>query len=124
MQEQGRAWLVRAQNADGGWGGDAGVPSTVEETGVAVAALAAGAADYRNTEILQRGTAWLLAQTAEPAAVPASPCGLYFSSLWYAEHLYPRLFALEALARLADGVYRGGLGNPAASANASRSRYS
>src|SRR5262249_58638605 len=36
---RGVAWLLSAQNADGGWGGAAGVPSSVEETALAVEVL-------------------------------------------------------------------------------------
>jgi len=36
----GVEWLVRARNADGGWGGAAGVSSSIEETALALAALA------------------------------------------------------------------------------------
>ena len=38
----GRAvgWLVSVQNADGGWGGDEGTKSSIEETALAVDALA------------------------------------------------------------------------------------
>src|SRR3989442_11024674 len=35
------AWLLRAQNPDGGWGGARDVPSSIEETALAVNALAA-----------------------------------------------------------------------------------
>jgi squalene-hopene/tetraprenyl-beta-curcumene cyclase len=42
----GRAveWLVSVQNADGGWGGDKGVESSIEETALAMNALAEAAA--------------------------------------------------------------------------------
>ena len=33
------AWLLEAQNADGGWGGSRAVPPSIEETGVVLAAL-------------------------------------------------------------------------------------
>ena len=146
MAEHATAWLVRVQNPDGGWGGDAGAPSAVEETGVALTALAAmmpgdglgltggtPACDPEDrvapagflhlverprprghrepvrpcagtSDALHRGVVWLVAHTAEPATIPASPCGLYFSSLWYSEQLYPRLFALEALKRVVSRI--------------------
>ena len=31
-----RTWLLSAQNDDGGWGGDAGVTPTIEETALAL----------------------------------------------------------------------------------------
>src|SRR5262249_23460943 len=36
---RGVAWLLDAQNVDGGWGGAKGVPSSVEETALAVEVL-------------------------------------------------------------------------------------
>src|SRR4029077_13482780 len=36
---RGIAWLLAAQNADGGWGGAGGVPSSMEETALAVEVL-------------------------------------------------------------------------------------
>ena len=36
---RGVAWLLAAQNADGGWGGAAGTPSSIEETALAVEVL-------------------------------------------------------------------------------------
>ena len=40
MQASGARWLLAAQNADGGWGGAPDVPSSLEETALAVDALA------------------------------------------------------------------------------------
>ena len=37
--QRGIAWLMGAQNADGGWGGAAGAPSSIEETALALEAL-------------------------------------------------------------------------------------
>jgi squalene-hopene/tetraprenyl-beta-curcumene cyclase len=37
---RGINWLLRAQNADGGWGGDVATPSTIEETAIAIEGLA------------------------------------------------------------------------------------
>jgi squalene-hopene/tetraprenyl-beta-curcumene cyclase len=89
------AWLVRAQNADGGWGRDANGASTVEETGLALAALAGRADD----EALALGAHWIGRRFQAGKMAPA-PIGLYFSSLWYSERLYPVLFALFGLSRV------------------------
>ncbi len=40
MAARGVGWLLSAQGADGGWGGDAGLPPSVEETALATEALA------------------------------------------------------------------------------------
>lgn len=92
---RGRAFLVAAQNADGGWGRDAAGHSTVEETALAVSALAGSGAH----DAAERGTAWLCRRAAAADLTPA-PIGLYFASLWYAERLYPVIFAVTALGRV------------------------
>ena len=96
---RGVAWLLDAQQADGGWGGARGVCSTIEETGVALSGLvAAGAleADDRVARAIARGCEWLIDATTNPHE-PA-PIGLYFARLWYYEELYPLIFALQGLA--------------------------
>lgn len=94
------AWLLDAQNADGGWGGDRGVASSIEETGVALAALGRSLPDGEDSRMLNaigRAARWLIAATCERQILPA-PVGLYFARLWYYEALYPLLFGLEGLA--------------------------
>ena len=87
-------WLVRAQNADGGWGGAEQTPASVEETGLALHALAA-ADDCHDA--IDRGLDYLQRAFDEPTSPPAQPIGLYFSALWYSEERYPLLFAAAAL---------------------------
>jgi squalene-hopene/tetraprenyl-beta-curcumene cyclase len=104
------AWLLSVQNGDGGWGGSSGIVSSIEETALAVDALAEMLLHERvNTATLSReamdsavnrGAVWLIANTAEGRSVPASPIGLYFARLWYAEELYPLTFALSALGKV------------------------
>ena len=103
----GRAfqWLLAAQNADGGWGGAAGVVSSIEETALAVDALAEAllrglaAENEAALAAIHRGTDWLIARTAGGTSVPAAPIGLYFARLWYFEELYPLVFSLSALGK-------------------------
>ncbi len=92
-------YLKRAQNADGGWGRDACGRSTVEETGLALSALAGHADSGADMETLVRGARWLTRRVRSSELAPA-PIGLYFSSLWYSEKLYPLIFALAGLGRL------------------------
>jgi squalene-hopene/tetraprenyl-beta-curcumene cyclase len=94
--------LIRAQNPDGGWGGGPGVPSSIEETALAMSGLAAGgAAGETETErAVRHGLAWLNGATAEGTVFPTSPIGLYFARLWYAEELYPIIFATGAVGAL------------------------
>ena len=96
LLERGRDWLLRAQHADGGWGGAPGVTPTIEETGLALTALAAVPGD-RVAEAVRRGVAWIVERTDGGRTTPAAPIGLYFARLWYSETLYPLIFAVEGL---------------------------
>lgn len=91
-------WLLRAQNADGGWGGGPGVPSSIEETAVAVQALAqALPRDASVRPNLERGISRLAELTEGGRRFDASPIGFYFARLWYFERLYPLIFTVGAL---------------------------
>ena len=97
LRRDAAAFLVRAQNADGGWGGEHGCPVSMEETALAVEALA----DVQEqAPALARGREKLLQLIAAGAWRSASPIGLYFARLWYFERLYPLIFASSALGRL------------------------
>ena len=90
------AFLFNIQNADGGWGGAAGMESTVEETSLAAEALLAFET-YRNSAFL--GIRWLRARVSDGSVSEPSPIGFYFAKLWYFERLYPLVFAVSALRR-------------------------
>jgi hypothetical protein len=94
VTERGRYFLRQAQNPDGSWGGDAGVPGTMEETALALGALA-GKEDLASCT---RAVRWLDQQYSNRGPV-ASPIGLYFASLWYDEDLYPHTAYLEGISR-------------------------
>jgi squalene-hopene/tetraprenyl-beta-curcumene cyclase len=94
MVERGRQWLLRAQNPDGGWGGAAGAPSSIEETALALEALTAVGT---RGEVLARGVSWLVERTQGGTAFSPTPIGFYFAKLWYYEELYSVLFTLGAL---------------------------
>ncbi len=93
-------WLLGAQNDDGGWGGDQGVPSGIEETALAVSALA-GLPGAAERAAVSRAAEWIARSTCGGQDTPASPIGLYFARLWYFESLYPLIFAVDALRRVA-----------------------
>ena len=101
---KGLRWLLAARNADGGWGGGGDAPSTIEETALAVAALAgvAGA-----EPAVRGGAAWLVSQTMGGTQFEAAPIGLYFAQLWYSEQLYPVIFTVQALERVVAAGERG-----------------
>lgn len=94
MLRRGQGYLIGAQNTDGGWGAQGGTPSTIEETSVALRALAADGPP----ELLARGVRWLVHATRGGHSLTPSPIGLYFARLWYAEELYPVVFSASALA--------------------------
>ena len=99
----GRAleWLAAAQNADGGWGGAPGCPSSVEETALVLEALATVSAPL--TDALQnavsRGVGWLVEKVESGTWREPAPIGFYFAKLWYHERLYPLIFTVGALGR-------------------------
>jgi squalene-hopene/tetraprenyl-beta-curcumene cyclase len=90
MIERAVGFLHRAQLPEGGWGGDANGPESIEETSLASEAL-----------INPRGVARLLHQI-ESNEFLATPIGLYFARLWYYERLYPIIFATSALGKIAS----------------------
>jgi len=115
MVSGGVEWLLSAQNADGGWGGTNGVDSSVEETALAVDALAGLLrrfkidADWKEgldavAEVMEAavcfGTGWLIDRTKGQERLRAQPIGFYFASLWYYEQLYPWIFSAAALQKV------------------------
>ncbi len=88
--------LAAMQHADGGWGGGAGGPSSVEETALALEALAGTA----QVAAVGRGAEWLVARVESGAWREPAPIGFYFAKLCYYERLYPLIFTVGALRKL------------------------
>lgn len=88
---QGLAWLLKAQHASGGWGGDIGCPPSIEETGLALAALRILP---DTSAALTLGEHWLDEATQGGTHFPSAPIGFYFARLWYYEALYPVVFSV------------------------------
>jgi len=100
---KGTEYLLGVQNGDGGFGGAAGTVSTIEETALALEALAAGQHtldDPRLPGACDRATRWIIDHTDGGRSFPPTPIGLYFARLWYYEELYPVVFTVAALRRL------------------------
>lgn len=103
MLQRACDYLVISQHPTGGWGPQGGAAPSLEETSVALAALAGSAAP----DVLIRGVQWLIETSRGGHKTPASPIGLYFARLWYAEALYPLIFSIQALNMIKhDNQYR------------------
>lgn len=100
MARRAAAWLAAAQKSDGSWSGGGDWPASIEETALALEALA-GREGYEST--VDRGTAWLVERVERNEWLQASPIGFYFAKLWYYEKLYPAIYTCGALNRIAAG---------------------
>ncbi|MBR9801645.1 squalene--hopene cyclase [bacterium] len=97
--QRGLEFLQSIQNADGGWGGAMGTPSSVEETSLALEALVHARG---SREAVERGAHWLMKKLAAGEIDETTPIGFYFAKLWYFEQLYPLIFATAALRHARD----------------------
>ncbi len=97
MLERALAWLAARQDDEGGWSGAVNAVASVEETALAVEALA-GTEQVRAVE---RGAAWLAAQVERGTWREPAPIGFYFARLWYYERLYPQIWTVAALGKVA-----------------------
>ncbi|MBM3965848.1 MAG: squalene--hopene cyclase [Planctomycetes bacterium] len=110
----GLTWVLRSQNPDGGWGGEYDVPSSIEETALAIESLTACISKHASISgskllsdsdhdatlsAIRSGLQWLFDATQAGTAFPASPIGFYFAKLWYFEKLYPLVYTVAALNR-------------------------
>ena len=103
-RSRGVEWLLAAQDPTGGWGGTPGIEPSVEETALAVHALASPVlnevdAAGRIRASVERGATWLARAIDDDRHREATPIGFYFANLWYFEALYPLIFAVGALGR-------------------------
>jgi squalene-hopene/tetraprenyl-beta-curcumene cyclase len=98
MWREGLDWLYRNQNPDGGWGGGSGTPSSIEETALAITALAGDTRSERES-VIKSGIQWLVKETKNGTKFPSSPIGFYFAKLWYFERIYPLVWTVEAVNR-------------------------
>ena len=102
MLAKARQWLVDAQNPDGSWGGFPKGPPSVEETALAIEALASLSCTSETAGALNAGLDWLFEKIASDEWRRPSPIGFYFAKLWYYERLYPMIFTVAALGRARD----------------------
>ncbi len=98
-------WLLTNQRDDGGWGSGKGTPASIEETALALNALAALAGVglvAHDDPAIQNGARYLAEATKNGTQFPPSPIGFYFAKLWYFEKLYPMVWTVSALTRLRE----------------------
>lgn len=99
-------WLLAAQAGDGGFGGARGIRASIEETGMALEALACAAEAQLGEraalrDCMGRAAHWLMTRCEPAQDLEPAPIGLYFAQLWYSERLYPLVHALSGLGRAA-----------------------
>ncbi len=113
MVKKAVSWLLSVQNSNGGWAAEKSITPSIEETALAVDALAAlinqwpaDRKDYKGHFPLEKihsqalkGASWLIENTENAVLLP-SPIGLYFARLWYSEKLYPHIFTVSALSKV------------------------
>jgi squalene-hopene/tetraprenyl-beta-curcumene cyclase len=97
MLERGLRWLIERQDPTGGWSGAKDGPVSIEETALAVEALAG----TEHVRVTDSGVAWLADQIESGAWRDPAPIGFYFAKLWYFERLYPIIWTVGALGRAA-----------------------
>jgi squalene-hopene/tetraprenyl-beta-curcumene cyclase len=90
IAERARSYISAQQNDDGSWGAEKKITGTVEETSLAICALAG-----YNKDACLKAFEWLAAREK----LNSAPIGLYFALLWYDEELYPVIYYTEALRR-------------------------
>lgn len=89
-------WLLQNQNDDGSWSAVRGLSGSVEETGLALEAVAGLPSA---AEASERAAVWLTEKVQDGTVRDPTPIGFYFAKLWYFERLYPLIFAAAGLRR-------------------------
>ncbi|MBC8324557.1 MAG: squalene--hopene cyclase [Verrucomicrobia subdivision 3 bacterium] len=97
--------LLEMQRTDGAWGGFKGGEPSIEETALALEALAGVTendidAQAKLETARDRGALWLVEKVENGEWTEPSPIGFYFAKLWYFEKLYPMIATVAALSRL------------------------
>jgi squalene-hopene/tetraprenyl-beta-curcumene cyclase len=117
MLFRGGRFLAHTQREDGGWSAGSRGTSSIEETALAVEALAGllskgGAPEHVKAVRQQvvKGANWLMGKVESGEWLNASPIGFYFARLWYCEKTYPQIFTVAALSRVEGALNSKSLG--------------
>lgn len=106
LHKGGIQWLIKQQHPNGSWGGLTAEQGSIEETALALDALANTLHEHTQKTgpalrgAVNNGVTWLLNQTCEGASFRPAPLGFYFAKLWYYEQLYPIILTSSALNRV------------------------
>lgn len=112
IMSRGASALMKTQQTMGAWSGTASGPVSVEETALALEALAGllklpddlwpqtVAQRSAVQSAVARATHWLVERVETGEWMHPSPIGFYFAKLWYFEKLYPLIFTVGALGRV------------------------
>ncbi len=97
--------LLEMQREDGAWSGFKGGEPSIEETALALEALAKVTEEDQETQLKlekarDRGAVWLIEKVESGEWTQPSPIGFYFAKLWYFEKLYPIINTVSALTQL------------------------
>ncbi len=110
MQERGVRFLLSIQNGDGSWSAQKNGLASIEETALALEALAVASAFSSQSAVVRggiaRGAEWLILRIENGEWREPSPIGFYFAKLWYFERLYPLIFTVGALCAV-DELFHG-----------------
>ena len=114
MLSRGVMWLMKAQRNTGAWSGAESGPVSVEESALAITALARAWPHLDQNpnvgEAISRGAAWLMTRVESGEWKQPSPIGFYFARLWYYERLYPMIFTVGALSAIDQTISTGHFG--------------
>ena len=117
MLFRGGRFLAHAQREDGSWSAGSNGASSIEETALAVEALAGLLGKPETPKHVKavrqqvvKGANWLMDKVENGDWLNASPIGFYFARLWYYEKAYPQIFTVAALSRVEGALNSRALG--------------
>lgn len=113
MMFRGVRWLVHAQNANGGWGGQVESAPSVEETALGLRAAftiartpwLSGVVRGSAKLVIPKALGWLLVRVETGSWRDPTPIRRHIGKAWYYESLYPRILTAAALSEAAQWAH-------------------